>query len=92
MDLVRDGYDQSLQECGCRVSVRFLMELGKSIFRGAVDRNKQVELTRFGAHFGSVDVEVTDRVVLERLRAPYITFDLRQPLSGGNRFQGNMRK
>ena len=46
MDLVRDDRDQSLQEGGCRFSVRLLMELSESKLRSAVNRNKQVELSR----------------------------------------------
>ena len=52
------------------MSVRLLKELGESKFRGAIDRDKQVEFALFGANFGDVDVEVTDRVVLECLRTP----------------------
>ena len=79
MDLVGDSRDQSSQEGSCRFSVRLLMELGESKFRGAIDRDKQVEFALFGTNFGDVDVEVTDRVVLECLRTPYVAFDLRQP-------------
>ena len=39
----------------------------------------QVFRTLFGANFGDVDVEVTDRVVLERFFTPCIAFNLRQP-------------
>ena len=55
------------------------MELSESKLRSAVNRNKQVELTLFGANFGDVNVEVTDRVVLERFLTPCIAFNLRQP-------------
>ena len=79
MDLVGDNRDQSLQESGCRFSVGLHMELSESKLRSAVNRNKQVELTLFGANFGDVNVEVTDRVVLERFLTPCIAFNLRQP-------------
>ena len=57
MDLVGDGLNQSLQESNCRVSVRPLMELGECKFRNAVDRNKQVMLTIFGANFSDIVVK-----------------------------------
>ena len=55
------------------------MELSESKLRSAVDGNEQVELPFFGAHLGDVDVEVADGVALERLPAPHLAFDRRQP-------------
>src|SRR5262249_58209534 len=47
--------------------------------RGAVNRDKQVKFAFFGAHFSDINVEVADRVPLERLLAPCLAFDRRKP-------------
>ena len=41
-----------------------------------------MEFALTGAHFGDVDVEVTDWVVLERLLLLCLAFDRRQPADG----------
>src|SRR5262249_24586588 len=62
----------------CRMSVSLLVELSESKLRCAVNRDKQVKFAFFSAHFSNIDVEVADRVPLERL-APCLAFDRRKP-------------
>src|SRR5262245_13499032 len=61
------------------MSVGLLVELRESKLRCAVNRDKQVKFAFFGAHFSDIDVEVADRVPLERLLAPRLAFDRRKP-------------
>src|SRR5262245_65583415 len=61
------------------MSVGLLVELSETKLRCAVNRDKQVKFPFFGAHFSDIDVEVADRVPLERLLAPCLAFDRRKP-------------
>jgi hypothetical protein len=61
------------------MSVSLLVELRESKLRCAVNRDKQVKFAFFGAHFSDIDVEVADRVPLERLLAPCLALDRRKP-------------
>src|ERR1700745_3375530 len=61
------------------MSVSLLVELSKCKLRCAVNRDKQVKFAFFGAHFSDIDVEVADRIPLERLLAPCLAFDRRKP-------------
>jgi hypothetical protein len=79
VNFVGDDCDQGLQEGRCRVSVSLLVELRESKLRCAVNRDKQVKFAFFSAHFSDIDVEVADRVSLERLLAPRLAFDRRKP-------------
>jgi hypothetical protein len=79
VDFVGDDCEQGLQEGRCRMSVSLLVELSESKLRCAVNRDKQVKFAFFGAHFSDIDVEVADRVPLERLLAPCLAFDRRKP-------------
>src|SRR5262249_52163753 len=79
VDFVGDDCDQNLQEGRCRMSVSLLVELSKSKLRCAVNCDKQVKFAFFGAHFRDIDVEVADRIPLERLPAPCLALDRRKP-------------
>src|SRR5262249_20985586 len=61
------------------MSVSLLVELSESKLRCAVNRDKQVKFAFFGAHLSDIDVEVADRVALERLLASCLAFDRRKP-------------
>src|ERR1039457_5057394 len=54
VNLIGDDCDQVLQECGCRIPGRRLMELSERKLRSAVDGNEQMELSLFGAHFSDI--------------------------------------
>ena len=54
------------------------MHLDEGELRGSVDGNQQIELVFFGAHFGDIDMEVTDRIGLELLALRPVAVDLRQ--------------
>ena len=41
------------------------MQLGIRELAGAVDRNEQIEFPFLCSHFGNVDVEITDRILLK---------------------------
>jgi hypothetical protein len=44
-----------------------VVALDGGLFAGAVDGHKEVLTAFFGAHFGEIDVQVADGVVLELL-------------------------
>ena len=52
---------------------------GEGELGGPVDGHEEIELAFLGAHLGDVDVEVADRVALERLLGRLVAVDLRQP-------------
>src|SRR5262249_42721872 len=79
VNFVGDDCDHGLQQGRCRISVSLLVELRESKLRCAVNRDKQVKFAFFSAHFSDIDVEVADRVPLERLLAPRLAFDRRKP-------------
>jgi len=79
VDFVGDSHDQSLQKGRCCMSVSFLMELGESELRCAIDCDEQMELALLSTDLGDIDVEVADRIALERLLAPRLAFDRREP-------------
>ena len=75
---VGHGRDQSVQEaCGAR-PVGLLMQLGEGELGGPIDRDEQVELARFGADLGNVDVEIADRIGLELALVRLVALYLRQ--------------
>jgi hypothetical protein len=79
VDFVGNDCDQGIQESRCHMSVSPLTELGESKVRGAINRDKQVKFAFLAAHFSDVDVEVADRVPLEHVLAPCLSFDRRKP-------------
>jgi hypothetical protein len=46
------------------------MQFGISEFAGAVDGNKEIELAFFRPHFGNIDMEVAERILLEFSSCP----------------------
>src|SRR6478609_7893391 len=78
VDLVGDCSDQGFEE-GCGgPDVGGLIQLGEGELRGPVDRHEQVQFALLGADLGDIDVEVADRVSLERLFGWLVTTDLGQ--------------
>src|SRR3954463_6100221 len=67
VDLVGDGVDKSLQKAGGGTDVRLTMQLGEGELARAVDGYEQVEFGLIGSHLSDVDMDVADRVSLERL-------------------------
>jgi len=54
------------------------VQLHKGELGGAVDGDEEMELALLGAHLGDVDVDVAERVGLERLARGLVAFDLGQ--------------
>src|SRR3954471_14329179 len=79
VDLVGDGVDKSLQKAGGGTDVRLTMQLGEGELARAVDGYEQVEFGLIGSHLSDVDMDVADRVSLERLFG-LVAFDFGQPL------------
>src|SRR3546814_20385608 len=78
MDLVGKRLDQAMQEISSGASGGALVQLGKGELGDTVDRHEHVELAVLGAHFGDVDVNIADRIVLEPLLR-LVALDARQP-------------
>ncbi len=55
------------QKLGGHDSLGLWGQLGKGYFAGAVNGDKQLLATFFGLHFGKVDVQVANRIVLKLL-------------------------
>jgi len=66
MDGVGSGCDEIAQELGCIHLAGFGIELSESEPGRAVNRYKEIQLAFGRLHLGNVDVEVADRVGLER--------------------------
>ena len=75
MDRVRDRCDQPPQEVGGGLAADLLVQLDEGELSGAVDGHDHVQLALLGAQFGDVDVEVADRVGLERLPGGLLGLD-----------------
>jgi hypothetical protein len=69
VDLVRDCLDQVPQEVGCDTPRGFLVQLGEGELRGSIDSDEEIKPSHRSANLGDVDVEVSDRIILEF--APY---------------------
>lgn len=67
MDCIRHSSEKVAQElCRFHLSV-LLLQLGIRERAGTVDRNKQREFSFLCSHFGNIEVEVADRILLELL-------------------------
>ena len=66
------------QELGCDHFCGPLVQLDIGELAGPIDGHEEIELAFRGLHLGDVDVEVTDRVVLEFRLGRLVAFDLRQ--------------
>ena len=69
VDLVRDGLDQVPQEVGCDTPRGFLVQLSEGELRGSIDSDEEIKPSHRSANLGNVDVEISDRIILEL--APY---------------------
>ncbi len=78
MDLVGNSLNHSHQEIGGRVAVGFVEELNKNKLRCSVNGHKKIEFSFLRAHFGNIDVEVSNRILLE-LFLWLVAFNIRQP-------------
>src|SRR3546814_16798992 len=78
MDLVGKRLDQAVQEISSGAPGGALVQLGKGELGDTVDRHEHLELAVLGAHFGDVDVNISDRLALEPLLALF-AIDARQP-------------
>lgn len=74
MEIVRHSFEQGLQKGDSGRSIGFLMQLGKSELRRAVDADVEMQLPLSGAHLGDVDAEIADRVDLEALLLSGLSF------------------
>lgn len=76
---VGHGADQVRQErCG-RLDGGALLQVNEGELGDPVDGHEEVKLAFGGAHLGDVDVELADRIALERLECRLVALDLRQP-------------
>jgi hypothetical protein len=76
--LVGNCSDQGFEE-GCGgPDVGGLVQLGEGELRDPVDRHEQVQFALFCVDLGNIDVEVADRVSLERLLGQLVTTNLGQ--------------
>jgi hypothetical protein len=71
--------DQPEQELSGDGGGGLLMQLDEGELRGAVDGDEHVQLALFSPHLGDIDVEVADRVALERLLRGPVAFNIGQP-------------
>ena len=74
---VGNSGNQFFQEQSCRLAVFFVEKLNKRKLAGAVNPNKQIEFSLFCANLHNIDMEVTNRILLELFLWP-VSLDIRQ--------------
>ena len=78
VDFVGHRFDESCEKGRCGDTICLVHQLHEGELAGPVDGNEEVELSFGGLYLGDVDVEVADRVALERLLRRFAALDLGQ--------------
>ncbi|MGC0321001.1 hypothetical protein ABIG06_001630 [Bradyrhizobium sp. USDA 326] len=78
VDFVGGSLDQVVEESPGGGNGRLLHQPSEGVLRGAIHRHEEVELALLSANLGDVDMEVADRIGLERLLGRLVTGDLGQ--------------
>jgi putative transposase len=74
----RHSGDKGLQEGARGLGIGLVDQPSDREFRGAIDRDEEIELALGGLHFGDVDVEIANRIGLKLALGRSFAFDLRQ--------------